>query len=120
MLGAIALLLVFQLCGEIIHRLSGVPLPGSVIGMILLIGWLALTRREWPSLTAVSGWLTAHLSIMFIPAAVGLIDEGDALTQYGIALVLATIVSTVLTLFVTASVFRWALRFSEGGKDAAT
>lgn len=118
MLGAIALLLFFQLGGEVIHRLSGVPLPGSVIGMILLIGWLALTRREWPTLTAVTGWLTAHLSIMFIPAAVGLIDEGDILARYGVALVLATIVSTIITMTVTVLVFRWALRFTESGQGS--
>ena len=109
MLRAIFLLLVCQLAGEAIHRATGLALPGSVIGMVLLVGWLALVPRERPGLVAVAGWLTAHLSVMFVPAAVGLIDEGAALSAYGIGLVIATVVSTVLTLVVTAVVFRWAL-----------
>lgn len=110
MIGAIALLFVCQLAGEAIHRLTGLPLPGSVIGMLLLVGWLALVRKERPTLAAVTAWLTAHLSIMFVPAAVGLIDEGPALSRYGVGLVVATAVSTVLTMAVTVLVFGWALR----------
>jgi len=110
MIGAIALLLVCQLAGEVVHRVSGAPLPGPVIGMVLLVGWLALVRKERPTLDAVTGWLTAHLSIMFVPAAVGLIDEGPALSRYGVGLVVATAVSTLLTMAVTVLVFQWAVR----------
>lgn len=109
MLRAIFLLLACQLAGEIIHRLTGLPLPGSVIGMLLLIAWLALVPAERPTLGAVTGWLTAHLSIMFVPAAVGLIDEGPILSRYGLGIVTAVVASTLLTLVVTALVFRWAL-----------
>lgn len=117
MLRAIFLLLACQLAGEAIHRAAGLPLPGAVIGMVLLIGWLALVPRERPGLAAVSGWLTAHLSIMFVPAAVGLIDEGPALSRYGVGLVTATVVSTLLTMIVTALVFRWAFaRFAPEGE----
>lgn len=118
MLSAILLLLSCQLAGEVIHRLTGVALPGSVIGMVLLVGWLALVPRERPGLVAVSGWLTAHLAVMFVPAAVGLIDEGEVLSRYGLGLVAATVVSTLLTLVVTALVFRWALRFAAEGDEA--
>lgn len=109
MLDAIALLFVCQLLGDIVHRLTGLPLPGSVIGMILLLCWLALVRKERPTLVAVTTWLTGHLSILFVPAAVGLIDEGAVLSRYGLGLVLATVVSTILTMVVTVLVFRWAL-----------
>lgn len=115
MLHAIFLLLACQLAGEALHRIAGVALPGTVIGMVLLTAWLALVPRERPGLTAVSGWLTAHLAVMFVPAAVGLVDEGEALSRYGVGLVVATLLSTLLTLAVTALVFRWALvRFTRG------
>ena len=48
MLAAIALLMTCQLMGEVIHRVTGLPLPGSVIGLVLLLGWLALVPRERP------------------------------------------------------------------------
>ena len=106
MIGAIALLLVCQLAGEAVHRLTGLPLPGSVIGMVLLLAWLAFVPRERLTLTQVTGWLTAHLSIMFVPAAVGLMEEGAILSRYGLGIVVAVVVSTLLTLAVTALVFR--------------
>ena len=106
MIGAIALLLVCQLAGEAVHRLTGLPLPGSVIGMVLLLAWLAFVPRERLTLTQVTGWLTAHLSIMFVPAAVGVMQEGAILSRYGLGIVVAVVVSTLLTLAVTALVFR--------------
>lgn len=106
MIGAIALLLVCQLAGEAVHRLTGLPLPGSVIGMVLLLAWLALVPRERLTLTQVTGWLTAHLSIMFVPAAVGVMEEGAILSRYGVGIVVAVVVSTLLTLAVTALAFR--------------
>lgn len=118
MIGAIALLLTCQLLGEIIHRAAGLPLPGSVIGMLLLIGWLAAWRKQRPSLNAVTGWLTAHLAILFVPASVGVMEQGALLRRYGVALVLATSVSTIVTLVVTALVFAWAARCF-GGQEVS-
>ncbi|AXB75286.1 CidA/LrgA family protein [Novosphingobium sp. P6W] len=109
MLHPIFLLLACQLAGEAVHRLTGLALPGTVIGMMLLVGWLATFRAERPALVAVTGWLTAHLAIMFVPACVGLIDEGALMARYGIGLIVATAASMALTLAVTALVFRWAL-----------
>ena len=109
MLRAIFLLLACQLSGEAIHRLTGLALPGAVIGMLLLVAWLAVRPRARPTLTAVTGWLTAHLAVMFVPAAVGLIEEGDILAAHGLALAVATGCSTLLTMAVSALVFRWAL-----------
>lgn len=113
MLGAIALLLICQMAGEAVHRFAGVPVPGSVIGMALLLVWLALVRRERPSLEKVTAWLTAHLAIMFVPAAVGLMNEGPVLARHGVAIIVATVISTLLTLVVTARVFQWAVRRME-------
>ena len=49
-------------------------------------------------------------SIMFVPAAVGLIDEGGPLSRYGVGILAATAISTLLTMVVTALVFRWAVK----------
>ena len=105
MLGAIGLLLVCQLAGEAIHRFLAIPLPGSVIGLAILLVWLAVVRRDQTDLAKVTGWLTAHLSVMFVPAAVGLMEEGAILSRYGLGIVVAVVVSTLLTLAVTAVVF---------------
>lgn len=120
MLGAIALLLVCQLAGEAIHRFTGLPLPGSVIGMGLLLVYLAVFRREQTSLTKVTGWLMAHMPLMFVPPAVGLINEGEMIARHGIGILIALLVSTVATIAATATVFAWAMkRFAaENSEDA--
>lgn len=105
MIAAIALLFVCLLAGEAIHRLTGVPLPGSIIGLGLLLAWLALVKKQRPTLTAVTGWLTAHLSIMLLPPAVGLVDQGPVLARHGVGIIAAVAISTLLTLAVTAWVF---------------
>ena len=106
MIAAIALLIGCQAVGELIHRAIGLPLPGTVIGIFLLFGWLALRRRERPGLEAVAGWLISHMSILFVPAAVGLMLQGALLARYGLAIGLALTVSTLLTLAVSVLVFR--------------
>lgn len=113
MIGAIAQLFVCLLAGEAIHRVTGVPLPGSVIGLGVLLLWLGVVRRERPTLGLVSGWLTAHLSIMLLPPAIGVIDQGALLSRYGLGIVVAVVTSTLLTLAVTAWVFIGVLRLTE-------
>jgi holin-like protein len=120
MIDAIALLLLCQLAGEIIHRACHLPLPGPLIGMVLLAVWLVLVQKARPTLAAVTGWLTAHLAIMFVPAAVGLVEQGPALVRYGVGIVVATAASTVLTMAVAVLVFAWAAeRFCSIDDDAA-
>lgn len=113
MIGALSLLFVCEFAGDGIARVLGLPLPGSVLGMLILLLWLASVKRDRPVLGQVTGWLTAHLSVMFVPAAVGLIAQGAVLSRYGLALTVATVVSTLLTLVVTVLVFQGALRFVE-------
>ena len=113
MIGAIALLLTCQLLGETLHRLTGIPLPGAVLGLLLLLLWFVIRPRERPVLSVVATWLIAHLSIMFVPAAVGLMQQGAILSRYGVGIVIATAVSTILTLLVTVSVFRLVARQQE-------
>jgi len=110
MIDAIALLFVCQLLGEVIHRALGVPLPGSVLGMLLLMAWMAIWQKKRPTLTAVTTWLTAHLAVMFVPFAVGLIENGPMLSRYGVALVVAVTLSTTITMVVTVLIFRWMAR----------
>lgn len=117
MIGAIAQLLVCLLAGEAIHRLTGLPLPGSVIGLGLLLVWLALVRRERPTLGLVSGWLTAQLALMLVPAAVGLMEQGPVLARHGLGILTATVISTLLTMAVAAWVFLWVARRTEGEAD---
>jgi holin-like protein len=98
MIPAVTILLICQLLGETLARGFGLPLPGPVLGMaILLLGCLSLPRLADIVMPAASGIL-AHLSLLFVPAGVGVISHLDVLGDAGPALMLVLVVSTALAL----------------------
>jgi holin-like protein len=110
MIGAWVILLLFQLVGEIIVQMSDLPAPGPVIGMVLL--FLALKWRGVlpATLRTTAETLLSHLSLLFIPAGVGIIQYGALLRDEWFALTVALIISTLLTVTVTALVMRAILQ----------
>ncbi|WP_175639938.1 CidA/LrgA family protein [Metabacillus schmidteae] len=97
------LLYIFFLIGEWLQMISKLPVPGSIIGMVML--FLALTfkviKREWLSLG--STFLLKNLPILFVPATVGIIDYLDLFKGYGILSLIVSFVSTVFV-FITSSI----------------
>lgn len=106
MISAIATLLIFQLAGEVLARLAALPVPGPVLGTILLLLFLALRGNVPEPLHAVSSAILRHLSLLFVPAGVGLVLQGARIGSEWEAIAAALVGSTVLTLLVTAAVFR--------------
>jgi holin-like protein len=102
MLKALATLLVFQTIGETASFGLGLPIPGPVIGMALLFGWLVLRPAAADGLRPVTGELLRHLSLLFVPAGVGIMLHKDRFADEGWAILVAVVASTVLTLVVTA------------------
>lgn len=105
--------------GEGTVHATGAPVPGPVLGLILLaigIAWRESRPDAAPlgstALAGVANGLLGHLSLLFVPAAVGVVQQGGVLRSNGTAIAVALVASTVLTLAVTAAVFVWALRFA--------
>ena len=96
MIAALTLLLVFQLVGEVVARALALPIPGPVIGMALLFLTLLLRGGPGEDLRVTSGQLLQHLSLLFVPAGVGVMLHlqrlGDEALAIGVALVLSTLV----------------------------
>ena len=110
MIGAMAVLLGLQLVGEVAVQVSGLPIPGPVVGMVLL--FIALRWRESlpEALRATAETLLSHLSLLFIPAGVGIIQHGARLADEWLALLAAMVLSTLITVAVTALVMQWIIR----------
>ncbi len=100
-----ALLLLLQMCGEGLARLLSLPIPGPVIGMLLLWPMLQWTPLR-DSLAAAAQLLLSHLSRCFVPAGVGVIAHLGLLSQYGLTLLGVIALSTWIGLAVTALVLR--------------
>lgn len=109
LLSGLAWLLLCQTAGELLARLLQLPLPGPVLGMLLL-----LVALRWPLVRtpvgAVADALLAHLSLLFVPVGVGVMTHLGLLSQYGLRMLVAIVVSTWIGLAVTAVVLRLMLR----------
>ncbi|KAB2954120.1 MAG: CidA/LrgA family protein [Rhizobiaceae bacterium] len=118
MVRALTLLLACQLAGEVLvaaarQVVPGVAFPGPVVGMGLLFAVLVLRRGAGRSLEATGGALLRNLSLLFVPAAVGIVQQGDVLAAFGLPLIVALLASTVLTLVVTVYAFLAVARWTE-------
>ena len=99
MVAGFAWLLLFQLAGEVLVRSLQLPVPGPVVGMVLLFGWLQWRRpaADAGTMRAADG-LLRHLQLLFVPAGVGVVLYGAVLRQDGPAIVVALVVSWLLGL----------------------
>jgi len=104
-LAGCAWLLLLQTAGELLARGLGLPLPGPVIGMVLLLIALAhpVVRA---SVAPVADFLLGNLALLFVPVAVGVMSYLPLLRQYGVRLMVVLVASTWIGLAVTAGVLR--------------
>lgn len=108
-LAGLALLLVCQLAGEWLARAIGLPWPGPVLGLLLLLALLAAGLWRAP-IGAACEVLLAHLSLLFVPVGVGVITHLDAVARHGLALAAVLLLSTWIGLLVSALVLKGLLR----------
>ena len=105
MISAIFLLLVCQLAGEIISRALHIPVPGPVIGLLFALLYFVARGSVSQSVQDTSQGILKHLSLLFIPAGTGVILHIHTLRSEWRPILIALVVSTVLTLLVTVWVF---------------
>ena len=110
MIGAFSLLLVFQLMGEVIARAFDWPIPGPVIGMGLLLIALILTEGPNVELHQTTGHLLQHLSLLFVPVGTGIMLYFPLMADAWLPLAVALVISTLMTIAVTALVLRGLIR----------
>ncbi len=114
MIASLGLILLCQLAGEALVRGLGLPLPGPVAGLLLLL--TLLLSRDHISLLEVGPLrndgvenaakvLLANMSLMFVPAGVGVVQKLDLIAERGVAIGLVLIGSVIITLLVTVAPF---------------
>jgi putative effector of murein hydrolase LrgA (UPF0299 family) len=127
MIASLGLILMCQLAGEALVHAIALPMPGPVVGLVLLLV-LLLLRDRLPALArgplapgqlepAAQG-LLAHLSLLFVPAGVGIVQHLGLLREHGVAIVLVLAGSVVVTLLATVGTFLLLSRYT-ARKDTA-
>jgi holin-like protein len=113
MLRALSVLFLCQLAGEVLVRLAGLAFPGPVLGMALLFVLLLLRGDTGRDLDAVTDTILKNLSLLFVPAFVGVIQQLDLIRANWIAIAASVVLSTLLTLMATVYTFRVVARLQE-------
>jgi holin-like protein len=110
-IGALATLLTCQLAGEVLGRALHLPVPGPVIGMVLLfVALLARGQPAPPALEATADGLLGSLGLLFVPAGVGVVLYLPLLAQEWAPLSLAVLVGTLSAIAFTGRLAQWLLR----------
>ena len=110
MIAALTQLLLLQLLGEVIARWLELPVPGPVLGMLFLFLTLAVRGGPGDELQSTSQHLLQHLSLLFVPAGVGIMVHLHRVTDEWLPLLLSLLISTVATLVVTALAMKLVMR----------
>lgn len=101
-----AILLVLQCIGEMLSRLLRLPLPGPVVGMLLLLPALGWNFVREP-VAQCADFLLSHLSLLFVPVGVGIVANLGLLSDYGGRMALVLVLSTWAGMVATLWVLRW-------------
>ena len=115
-LNGITLLLVYQLVGEITVRLMNVPIPGPVLGMVMLFLTLMIRGRAPASVDQASSALLSHLSLLFGPAGVGMMAHFGRIADEWLPITLSLLLSTIVTMVATAFIMQLTSRWFAGAE----
>jgi holin-like protein len=115
MLNALTLLVSCQFVGEILARGAGLPIPGPVVGLLLLLAGLIFRARlgrggPGEALKATASGLLGNLGLLFVPAGVGVVTQLDVLGRNWLPITVAILISTFIGLMVAGWVMQ---RFAE-------
>jgi holin-like protein len=123
MLIAFLYLIGCQLIGELVREVTGLPIPGPVIGMFLLAAMLVIGGGKDSDpvpcdLERTAGTLIHLMGLLFVPAGVGIIAEAPLLREEWLPILAALLGSTVLSIAVTGAVMHWTVRLSGMSKSS--
>jgi holin-like protein len=101
MVRGLTLLSLFQLCGEFLSRILDLPIPGSVLGMSLLLLGLMTNLVDIKWFEEAAEMLLANMALFFVPAGVGVMIYGDLIAAEWLPISVATVLSTFVVMAVT-------------------
>ena len=117
MIEGLVLLLVFQLLGNVAEMYFHLPVPGSVLGMFLLLVALIANDRLASWVRPISLVLISYLAVLFVPAGVGIMLHIDRLKNEALPIGVSLVVSTILTIAVTALVIKYSAIWLQKRKE---
>ena len=115
-LGQIFIILLVSFVGELLNTLVPLPIPASIYGIILLFCLLEFRVIPLRAVKETGDFLVSIMQLMFIPAAVGLMDQFQSLRAILLPFLVINLVGLVVTFAVTGRVTQFFLRREKGAK----
>ena len=113
----LAIILSISLTGEVLSAVLPLPIPASIYGIVILFALLESRVLHVDDIRETSSFLIAIISMLFIPAGVGLMTSFSLLSENLIAYIVITAVSTVVVMAVSGRAAQAVIR-REGKEDA--
>ncbi|WP_110687410.1 CidA/LrgA family protein [Salinicola aestuarinus] len=101
-----SILLGCQFLGELTSRALSLPIPGPVLGMVILLAALLIRGGVPAGLRSMGEGLLKYLTLLFVPAGVGLIEHFDLISREFWTLIITLVVSSAITLLVTSQTLK--------------
>lgn len=105
--------MLYHQTGEALMRSTGWPIPGSVVGMLLLFLSLMAFKTQPKSIQQSAEFLLRHLALLFVPAGVGMIMLLDLITEEWLAMSLSLFISTMTSMIFTAKLMQFLLHLNQ-------
>lgn len=109
-IGQLFIILLISFAGELLNTLLPLPIPASIYGIILLFCLLEFKILPLKAVKETGDFLVSIMQLMFIPAAVGLLEAWDVIRPNWPAYILITLISTFVVLFISGRVTQAVIR----------
>ena len=96
--------------GEILNVVVPLPIPASIYGIVILFVLLQCRIVKVSMVREASSFLIGIMPVLFIPAAVGLVESWGVISGYWIQYLVITLVTTVLVMVVSGAVTQFVIR----------
>ena len=111
-----AIILFVSFLGELLHILIPLPIPASVYGLLLMLLALCLGIFRLEQVKETAGFLIEIMPVMFIPAAVGLLESWSALQPIWLPVIVVTVLTTIIVMAATGRVTQYMIHRSHRQK----
>jgi holin-like protein len=104
------IIIAFSFLGEVFHFFIPLPIPASIYGILLLFTALMMKWIRVSQVREVSTLLIAVMPMMFIPAAVGLVDSWSIIGSHWLKYIIVTVISTFVVMGASGLVAQYVIR----------
>ena len=112
------IIILISFAGELLHAILPLPVPASIYGLLILLAGLQTKVIPLKAVDEAGGFLIEIMPLMFIPAAVGLLEAWDIIRSVWILYLVVTIFSTIFVMAVSGMTTQYMIRYSASKKAA--